>query len=206
MSRVFQQTLRCDSLFKLTCMTVGHVSWIGLGSLEFLSFYWVISLNKQIGLDPKNPLFWPERFPQYLKFEGGPTLIFIYVLILSLFRLYGVMYRGCTRLEAVGLVCNFSGKLLTGAFLDKLSSFFYSRLAWRHLKTNFSRYIVIINIFVLCCFSWRLEAVKTYFIKVLEQSLKTVEEKGAVYQIRRPLGLVFVIYFWWLGELLLLYI
>jgi hypothetical protein len=27
-----------------------------------------------------------------------------------------------------------------------------------------------------------------------------------MYQIRRPLGLVFVIYFWWLGELLLLYI
>jgi hypothetical protein len=27
-----------------------------------------------------------------------------------------------------------------------------------------------------------------------------------LYQIRRPLGLVFVIYFWWLGELLLLYI
>ena len=35
---------------------------------------------------------------------------------------------------------------------------------------------------------------------------KTVEEKGAVYQIRRPLGLAFVIYFWWLGEFLLLYI
>jgi hypothetical protein len=27
-----------------------------------------------------------------------------------------------------------------------------------------------------------------------------------LYQIRRPLGLAFVIYFWWLGELLLLYI
>ncbi len=35
---------------------------------------------------------------------------------------------------------------------------------------------------------------------------KTVEEKGAVYQILRPLGLAFVIYFWWLGELLPLYI
>ena len=35
---------------------------------------------------------------------------------------------------------------------------------------------------------------------------KTVEEKGAVYQIRRPLGLAFVIYFCWLGELLLSYI
>ncbi len=29
---------------------------------------------------------------------------------------------------------------------------------------------------------------------------------GIVYQIRRPYGLAFVIYFWWLGELLLLYI
>jgi hypothetical protein len=27
-----------------------------------------------------------------------------------------------------------------------------------------------------------------------------------MYQIRRPYGLAFVIYFWWLGELLLLYI
>jgi hypothetical protein len=27
-----------------------------------------------------------------------------------------------------------------------------------------------------------------------------------LYQIRRPYGLAFVIYFWWLGELLLLYI
>ena len=59
---------------------------------------------------------------------------------------------------------------------------------------------------MLCCFSWRTEAVKFYLDVVPEQSLKTFEEKKAVYQIRRPLGLVFVIYFWWLGELLLLYI
>ncbi len=31
-------------------------------------------------------------------------------------------------------------------------------------------------------------------------------QESRMYQIRRPLGLVFVIYFWWLGELLLLYI
>ncbi len=73
------------------------------------------------------------------------------------------MYRGCTRLEAVGLVCNFSGKLLTGTFSGQVVQFFYSRLAWRHLMTNFSRYIVIINIYVLCCFSWRTEAVKFLF-------------------------------------------
>jgi hypothetical protein len=60
---------------------------------------------------------------------------------------------------------------------------------------NFSRYIVVINIYVLCCFSWRTEAVKFNLIVVPEQSLKTVEEKKAVYQIRRPLGLVFVISF-----------
>ena len=41
---------------------------------------------------------------------------------------------------------------------------------------------------------------------VPEQSLKQLKKKGAVYQIRRPYGLAFVIYFWWLGELLLLYI
>jgi hypothetical protein len=48
---------------------------------------------------------------------------------------------------------------------------------------------------VLCCFSWRTEAVKFYLDVVPEQSLKTFEEKKAVYQIRRPLGLVFVISF-----------
>ncbi len=48
---------------------------------------------------------------------------------------------------------------------------------------------------------------KFYSVVVPEQSLKTVEEeKKAVYQIRRPLGLVFVISFCWLGELFLFYI
>jgi hypothetical protein len=32
------------------------------------------------------------------------------------------------------------------------------------------------------------------------------KDKKVMYQIRRPYGLAFVIYFWWLGELLLLYI
>jgi hypothetical protein len=44
-------------------------------------------------------------------------------------------------------------------------------------------------------FSWRSEAVKSYFTLVPEQSLKQLKKKGAVYQIRRPLGLAFVIYF-----------
>ena len=72
--------------------------------------------------------------------------------------------------------------------------------------TNFFPLYSYNKYFCIVLFSWRLEAVKSYFIIVPEQSLKTVEEKGAVYQIRRPLGLAFVIYFWWLGELLLLYI
>ena len=67
-----------------------------------------------------------KRFPQYLKIEGGPTILFILFylfyliyfvfLILFLFRLYGVMYRGFTRSEAVGLVC----KLLRQAFNGRL--------------------------------------------------------------------------------------
>ncbi len=44
-------------------------------------------------------------------------------------------------------------------FLDTSTSFFYSRLAWRYLTKNFSRYIVVINIYVLCCFSWQTEVV-----------------------------------------------
>ncbi len=39
-----------------------------------------------------------------------------------------------------------------------------------------------------------------------ESLLFFVYQNSNVYQIRRPLGLAFVIYFWWLGELLLLYI
>ena len=153
-------------------MTTGHASWIGLGSLEiFWVFYWVNILSKQIGLDPENSLINADvykRLPQYLKLEGGPILflslfLFMTVLLVSLilfmFRWYGVMCCGFTCSEAVGLVCNFSGKLLLGAFLDTSSSFFYSRLAWRYLMKNFSRYIVVINIYVLCCVSWRTEAV-----------------------------------------------
>ena len=116
------------------------------------------------------------------------------------------MYRGCTRLEAVGLVCNFSGKLLTGAFSGHVVQFFLQPPC---LETSDDEFFLLYSYnkyFCTVLFSWRLEAVKSYFVKVLEQSLKTVEEKGAVYQIRRPLGLVFVIYFWWLGDVLPLYI
>ena len=62
-------------------MTVGHESWIELGTLEiFWVFYWVNILSKQIGLDPENSLINADvykRLPQYLKLEGGPIYIFM---------------------------------------------------------------------------------------------------------------------------------
>ena len=98
-------------------------------------------------------------------------------LILFLFRLYGVMYRGFTRSEAVGLVCNFSGKLLTGAFSGHVVQFFLQPHCLEIYDDKFSRYIVIINMCMLCCFSWRTEAVKLYLIIVPEQSLKQLKKK-----------------------------
>ena len=44
-------------------------------------------------------------------------------------------------------------------------------------------------------FSWRTEAVKFLFDYSTGAESRRVEEKKAVYQIRRPLGLVFVISF-----------
>ncbi len=84
-------------------------------------------------------------------------------LILFLFRLYGVMYRGCTRLEAVGLVCNFSGKLLTGTFSGQVVQFFLQPPCLETSDDEFFPLVVVINIYVLCCFSWRTEAVKFLF-------------------------------------------
>jgi hypothetical protein len=124
--------------------------------------------------------------PQYLKLEGGPTLIlflFLFVtdllvsLILFMFRLYGVMCCGFTRSEVVGLVCNFSGKLLLGAFLDTSSSFFYSRLAWRYLMKKFfplysnNKYLCVV-LFFLTDGSCKFDSVE-----VPEQSLKQLERK-----------------------------
>ncbi len=65
--------------------------------------------------------------------------------------------------------------------------------------------------------SWRLLQIRIYsfceFFEVSEHNLEGSQSLSflngflkPLYQIRRPLGLVFVIYFWWLGELLLLYI
>ena len=51
--------------------------------MNFSCFYWVIFLNKQIGLDPGKSLIEAdvsERFPQYLKFEGGPIFYLIRIL------------------------------------------------------------------------------------------------------------------------------
>ena len=42
---------------------------------------------------------------------------------------------------------------------------------------NFSRYIVVINIYVLCCFSWRTEVVNLILLQVPEQSLKQLKKK-----------------------------
>ena len=126
--------------------------------------------------------------------------------MLFLFRLYGVMYRGCTRLEAVGLVCNFSGKLLKGAFSGQVVQFFLQPPC---LETSDDEFFPLYSYNKYLCivlFSWRTEAVKSHFNCSTGAEPKTVEEKKAVYQIRRPLGLAFVIYFWWLGDLLPLYI
>ncbi len=105
------------------------------------------------------------------------------------------MYRGCTRLEAVGLVCNFSGKLLTGTFSGQVVQFFLQPPC---LETSDDEFFPLYSCNKYLCivlFSWRSEAVKFYLMIVPEQRLKTVDEKRAVYQIRRPLGLAFVIYF-----------
>ncbi len=113
------------------------------------------------------------------------------------------MYRGFTRLEAVGLVCYFSGKLLTGIFSGQVVQFFLQPPC---LETSDDEFFPLYSYNKYLCnvlFSWRTEAVKSYLIVVPEQSLKAVEEKKAVYQIRRPLGLAFAIFFCWLGALLL---
>jgi hypothetical protein len=84
-------------------------------------------------------------------------------LILFLFRLYGVMYRGCTRLEAVGLVCNFSGKLLKGAFSGQVVQFFLQPPC---LETSDDEFFPLYSYNKYLCivlFSWRTEAVKSYF-------------------------------------------
>jgi hypothetical protein len=42
---------------------------------------------------------------------------------------------------------------------------------------NFSCYIVVINIYALCCFSWRTEVVNLISLQVPEQSLKQLKKK-----------------------------
>ena len=116
------------------------------------------------------------------------------------------MYRGFTRSEAVGLVCNFFGKLLTGAFSGHVVQFFLQPPCLEISDDKFfplyssNKYLCVVLFFLA------VGSCKFYLVVVPEQSLKTVEEKKAVYQIRRPLGLVFVISFSWLGELFLFYI
>ena len=57
-----------------------------------------------------------KGFLNTLNLRGGRQFYLIRVFNLILFRLYGVMYRGFTRSEAVGLVC----KLLRQAFNGRL--------------------------------------------------------------------------------------
>jgi hypothetical protein len=64
---------------------------LGKVACNFFSFYWVNILNKQIGLDPGNSLIKADvskRFPQYLKFEGGPT----YILMSKLIRILNFIF------------------------------------------------------------------------------------------------------------------
>ena len=116
-------------------------------------------------------------------------------LILFLFRLYGVMYRGFTRSEAVGLVC----KLLRQAFNGRL---FWTRCPvfstaalpgdiwwWIFPLYSSNKYLCVVLFFLAD------GSCKILFSCSTGAESRTVEEKKAVYQIRRPLGLVFVISF-----------
>ena len=106
------------------------------------------------------------------------------------------MYRGFTRSEAVGLVCNFSGKLLSGAFSGHVVQFFLQPPC---LETSDDKIFPLYSSNKCLCvvlFFLADGSCKFYLVVVPEQSLKTVEEeKKAVYQIHRPLGLAFVISF-----------
>jgi hypothetical protein len=109
------------------------------------------------------------RFYFYLYFHLMTVLLV--ALILFMFRWYGVMCSGFTRSEAVGLVCNFSGKLLLGAFLDTSSSFFYSRKFFPLYSNN--KYLCVV-LFLLADGSC-----KFYSVEVPERSLKQLERKGS---------------------------
>jgi hypothetical protein len=105
------------------------------------------------------------------------------------------MYRGFTRLEAVGLVCNFSGKLLTGIFSGQVVQFFLQPPCLETSDDEFfplysdNKYLCIVLFFL------EDESCKILLSCSTGAEPKTVEEKKAVYQIRRPLGLAFAISF-----------
>ena len=73
------------------------------------------------------------------------------------------MYRGFTRLEAVGLVCNFSGKLLSGIFSGQVVQFFLQPPCLETSDDEFFPLYSYNKYFYIVLFSWRLEAIKSYF-------------------------------------------
>ncbi len=98
-------------------------------------------------------------------------------LTLFLFRLYGVMYRGFTRSEAVGLVCNFSGKLLSGAFSGHVVQFFLQPPCLEISDDEFfplysnNKYLCVVLFFLAD------GSCKIYSVVVPEQSLKQLKKR-----------------------------
>ena len=95
----------------------------------------------------------------------------------------------------MGLVCNFSGKLLTGIFSGHVVQFFLQPPC---LETSDDKFFPLYSSNKCLCvvlFFLADGSCKILFSCSTGAESKTVEEKKAVYQIRRPLGLVFVISF-----------
>jgi hypothetical protein len=87
------------------------------------------------------------------------------------------MYRGFTRSEAVGLVCNFSGKLLLGTFSGHIVQFFVQPPCLEISDEEFfplyssNKYLCVVLFFLAD------GSCKFYLVKVLEQSQKQLKKK-----------------------------
>ncbi len=87
------------------------------------------------------------------------------------------MYRGFTRSEAVGLVCNFSGKLLLGAFSGHAVQFFLQPPCLEIYDDEFfplyssNKYLCVVLFFLAD------GSCKFYLVVVPEQSLKQLKKK-----------------------------
>ena len=89
------------------------------------------------------------------------------------------MYRGFTRSEAVGLVCNFSGKLLTGIFSGHVVQFFLQPPC---LETSDDKIFPLYSSNKCLCvvlFFLADGSCKFYSVEVPEQGLKQLERKGS---------------------------